>query len=166
MEKGETSYCLYVKFNDPVVLHNAHKNIKSLDFVVGEISNNLEDAHSIAVKYINNFFNNSNESVNWVTELPATPNSNAEWCLLPFGYSCSEKPCEWELTVWNKQRTNGYLFNSFKIEEIIVIKILQMKKICLDSPIKKWYCNDIYNNGSHKSDSESNSVQDESDVSA
>lgn len=129
---------LYIKFRKAELLYKSHRNIKCLKFILGNPELTIDNAHASAVAYINHYFGTVKDPVEWIDVLPATPTNQKEWDLIKPGFFCTESPTEWKLTVWRKNRNAGFLFSSFEIEKIFSISILQIKKICLDSPSKKW----------------------------
>lgn len=131
-------FCLLISYKKPETLHSAHPCIKSLDFVLGNCHTTNINAHKKAVKYINHYFGTINDPVAFVDRVPSTPTCQKEWDAIPTGYFCTESPTEWKLSVWKKIKNTGFVYNSFQIKEIFSITILQVHKICLDSPVKKW----------------------------
>jgi len=133
------SYCIYITFKTPQALHKAHNNnIKALNFILGNSETVLEDARENAVTYINNYLNNLDVTTPYITnQVSMTPITEKDWKLKPEGYFCTEEPCHWKLTVWKKNIIKGYLFNSFEIEEIFHIDILQVfNETCQETPTK------------------------------
>jgi hypothetical protein len=140
-------FTLYIKYITPEALHCAHSHIKSLDFILGPSQCTLDEAHDVAIAYINQYFSGITEQVAWVKKLPPTPKTELEWDAIKPGYFCTESALAWELTVWKKVKYNGAffsVFSSFKIEEIFRIKILQVcQNILQEFPSVKWLSNPL-----------------------
>jgi len=119
-------FSLIIRFLKPEILHKAHPNVKTLEFVLGDNESGVVSAHAKAVKYINLYFGTIDEPVQWINLVPATPNNQKEWDAIPTGYFCTESPVKWELTVWKKTKSNGILFHAYIVEEIFKITILQV----------------------------------------
>ena len=132
------SYCIYITFKTPQALYKAHNNnIKALNFILGDSETILEDARRNALNYINDYLKNLDVETPYITQVPITPSTPAEWKEKPVGYFCTEEPCHWKLTVWKKNIIKGYLFNSFEVEEIFHIDILQVfEETCQGSPTR------------------------------
>jgi len=135
-------YAIRVKFYDAHRLFEAHPNIKSLSFVIGESFDYVEDAHEAAVVYVNKYFAKLSEPIEWLTKVAVIPRTAAQWDKVPLGYYCTEQPTEWTLDVWHKRVERGFLWNASKVERILSLEILQVfsqeTEPCIDSPATKW----------------------------
>jgi len=134
-------YTIQVTFYDAHRLYEAHPKIKSMSFVVGETFDYVEDAHEAAVVYVNKYFTKLSEPIEWLNKVSVAPRTKAQWERVPLGYYCTEQPTEWVLDVWHKHLERGFVWNSFKIERIFSLRILQVfseeTAPCIDSS-KKW----------------------------
>lgn len=138
-------YTIKVKFYDAHRLYEAHSKIKSLDFVIGELFDYVEDAHEAAVVYVNKYFAKLNQPIEFLTKVAAIPRNRAQWDKVPLGYYCTEQPTEWTLDVWHKRIERGFfgVWSASKIERIFSLRILQVYSeetaTCIDSPATQWH---------------------------
>lgn len=122
-------YCVFVHFNSHESLHLAHNDIKMKDFVLKSRYACYKDARRASIDYINNFFDKVYGVGEWKhlpAEIPCSPKSHLEREAMPEGYSCTEDPSSWKLTVWNKVLQPGFIYNYDRLEKLFDVDILQV----------------------------------------
>lgn len=151
-------YYVSITYHSPKILHKVHNDIKNLSFILGEYYYfNLDDARSFAIKYINETFAVlSDKPLPYILTVPIKPDSKSEWDAMPLGPFCCEQPFRWKINAYFKHRIKGFIFDSFHIEKLFHINIIQVHKTCRNSPSKVWYSpnllRDISNNNMVLSD--------------
>ena len=122
-------YCVFVHFHTHDALHIAHNDIKMQDFVLKARFLNYKNARRASIHYINKFFDKVYGVGQWKhlpADIPPTPKSYSDRHLLPEGYSCTEDPSSWKLSVWNKIIKPGLIYNCDRVEKLFDVDILQV----------------------------------------
>lgn len=117
-------FCVFVHFNSPEALHIAHNDIKMLNFVLKNRYVTYKEARLASIKYVNDFFDHVYGVGVWKHLPENIPLYDKDH--LPDGYSCTEDPSSWKLTVWNKETHPGLIYNFDRVEKMFDVDIIQV----------------------------------------